>query len=279
MNPSINKLSITSTANKRIKSVLKLRTHRYRRKTGLFIAEGIREIIRAVQAELQILEVYYNTQLLQHHGDYPIENLIAQTNAVQIETSTNVFKKLAYLREPEGIIAVVKQPQWSWDELPVAVHDNELFLVTVGTEKPGNLGAMIRTADAAGCRAVLAAGPAVDTFNPNTIRASTCAVYTMPTISDSDQTIMDYLLTRHIHLYAATVQNAIPYDEIDYHFPAAIVIGPEDTGLPQHWLDTAGSSGGSLVTIPMKGRITDSLNASNAAAVLLFEVLKNKRMA
>lgn len=266
-------LRITSLANPRIKQVVRLREQRHRRKTGLFIAEGWREVSRAVTAGLIVREVYECPELLEPHsrpGEINLGNA-----ALQAEVPEMVFRKMAYVREPEGVLAVVEQPKWSWENLPPA-NARKLCLVAVGIAKPGNLGAMVRTADAAGCAAVIAAGAVVDAFNPNAIRTSTAAVFTMPVIAAQEQEAIDRLTADGWRLLASTLERATPHAQVNYHGPAAVVIGPEDVGLGQHWLEAADHSGGQRVHIPMHGRTVDSLNASTAAAVLLFEARRQR---
>jgi len=176
--------TITSLSNPRVKQVVKLREHRTRRKTGLFIAEGQREVERAMVAGLMVDEVYVCPALL---GDDHASLSHWLPEALWInraDVTEQVFRKMAYMREPEGLLAVVRQPRWTLaDVASPTLGARGFYLVAVGTEKPGNLGAMVRTAAAAGCDAVLAAGVPVDAFNPNAIRTSTGAVFSLPVIS------------------------------------------------------------------------------------------------
>ena len=273
-------LRITSPDNARVGKVLKLRKHRERRATGLFIAEGPREVTRAAAANLTLRQVYLCRALVDKHaeGRAALEPVLAALDdAVErFDVSEPVLVKMAYRQDPEGVLAVVEQPHWSWEDLP-PVTDRTLYLVAVGTAKPGNLGAMVRTADAAGCEAVLAAGSSVDTFNPNAIRNSTGAVFSLPTISTDDQTAIAYLLSQRVRIVAATaVKGGTPHSRADLIGPLAVAIGPEDTGLPRAWLEAAEAGNGLRVTIAMRPGTVDSLNASSAAAVLLFEALRQR---
>lgn len=275
-------LRITSPSNPRVKQVVRLRNARDRRKTGLFIAEGMRELTRAVAAGLAVREVFVCPELL---GEADARGLPAIESAASVEVTAPVFRKMAYLREPQGVLAVVEQPIWTLERLPAA-RQSTLYLVTVGIEKPGNLGAMVRTADAAGCDAVLVTGPAggqggsgerrgyVDVFNPNAIRASTCAVFALPTVAVAAEAAIHWLSDRSVRVMAATPGGgggADDYARADWRGPAAVAIGAEDVGLDKAWLAAADRSGGQRVAIPMRGRLADSLNASAAAAVLLIE--------
>ncbi len=257
---------ISSLQNPRVKHVVKLRQQRERRKTGLFIAEGVREVGRAAAFNLAFDAVYHCDSLLPR---LPFESPVPTT-----PVTDKVLEKMAYHREPEGVLAVVHQPPTGWPVLP-AIDERTLLLVAVGTEKPGNLGAMARTADAAGCSALIAAGAPVDPFNPNAIRASTCAVYRLPLIADDEPAVLHTLQARGVQIVATSPDATQAHFETPLTGPTAIVIGPEDTGLSEDWLNAAQHR----VTIPMAdpaGRVADSLNASNAAAVLLFEARRQR---
>lgn len=261
---------ITSAANPRIKSAVKLRRSRDRRGSGLFLAEGPREVSRAVTAGLEVVEVFYCPELM---GEGEIRAVLSGLGdgAAVFTVTEPLLKMLAYRDGPEGVVAVVNQPVWALDDLP-GVDQDALYLVAVGTQKPGNLGAMARTASAAGCRALLSCGAAVDAFNPNAIRASTCAVYTLPIINMDDATAIGFLKARGIRIVAATPSDAPCCFDADLTGPLALVLGPEDTGLDARWLGAADLR----VSIPMPGKTVDSLNASNAAAVLLYEAVRQR---
>lgn len=263
---------ITSAANPRIKSAVKLRRSRERRKSGRFLAEGPREVGRAVGAGLDVIEVFHCPELSDAAAvSDALCNIQEQTPVYTVPDG--LLKMMAYRDEPEGILAVVRQPLWTLDNLP-AVENNDLFLVAVGTAKPGNLGAMARSAEAAGCKAMLACGTPVDVFNPNAIRASTCAVYTMPIVNaDHDQAIV-FLRQQGIRIAATTpnAERSVLYTDADLTGKLALVIGPEDTGLDEAWLNAADL----CLSIPTLGQTVDSLNAANAAAVLLFEAVRQR---
>ncbi len=265
---------ITSLQNPRVKALVKLRDQRGRRKTGLFIAEGMRAVERARAANLRIGSIWTCNELLKNTGGLPLGTA---PDCEIISVSAAVFNKVAYVREPEGILAVCEPPTWSVDALPTT-DASTVDLVAVGTEKPGNLGAMVRTADLAGCRSVVAAGTPVDAMNPNAIRASTGAVFAMPTLSMAEDEAIAYLTDRRVRVIAAVVDGEVPHTRADYTRPCAVIIGPEDKGLSQAWKDAAGRTGGQCVRIETTGRSADSLNASVAAGVLLFEAVRQRRV-
>ncbi|MEE9212794.1 MAG: RNA methyltransferase [Phycisphaeraceae bacterium] len=259
---------LSSPANRRVKAVLKLREHRHRRRTGLFIAEGMRQVTRALAAGLVLRELY------QQH-DARISDPGPGSWAAQAEVfdvTPRVMKKMAYRAKPQGVIAVFEQPAWRLDRLPTDPATNDLWLVAVGIEKPGNLGAMARSAAGAAAAAMFVADAVVDPFHPNAIRASTGAVFNLPVIGDTTVAIVDWLRGRRARIFAATPHATAPYTDADLTGPVAVVIGAEDTGLGQPWLDAAATQ----VRIPLAEGPVDSLNAATAAAVLLFEATRQR---
>ena len=228
-----------------------MRKGRERRREGLFVAEGRREVERALAAGLVARAVYVAPELLPH-----------ATYDRQEEVSARVLARMAYRAEPEGVLAVFEIPQ---RPLPEA---STLLLVAVGIEKPGNLGAMARTADAAGADAILVADGQSDPWNPNAIRASTGAVFTLPIV---EATLDDIARLAHQKV-AAALGAPEPHTAPDYTQPTAFLIGAEDDGLPPAYRQLADVE----VEIPMQGTAADSLNASAAAAVLLFEAVRQR---
>ena len=253
---------ITSVANPRIKDALRLRKGRERRRAGLFIAEGSREVERAIAAGLAVREIFLAPELLPGWADRIATEVPTAARTRVEEVSARVLAKLSYRAEPEGVIAVVEIPH---RELPA---DSTLLLVAVGIEKPGNLGAMARSADAAGADALLIADANTDPWNPNAIRASTGAVFTLPIVEARRDEIANL---RHRKVAAVLGATRRHTDE-DYTHPTAFIIGPEDEGLSDPWRAEADTE----VAIAMRGTTADSLNASAAAAVLLFEAVRQR---
>jgi RNA methyltransferase, TrmH family len=228
-----------------------LRKGRERRASGLFVAEGPREVGRAREAGLVIRATYVAPKLI----DWPADSTTE-------EVDERVLRKMSYRTEPEGVLAVVEIPR---RELP---EDATLVLIAVAIEKPGNLGAMARTADAAGADALLVGDAQSDPWNPNAIRASSGSVFTLPIL---DITVEETSRLPHQKV-AATLGARTAHTEPDYTTPTAFLIGAEDEGLPEEWRTLADVH----VEIPMHGRTADSLNASVAAAVLLFEAVRQR---
>jgi len=249
LGPGVHADLITSVDNPRVKDVVRLRRSRERRRSGLFVAEGVREVERARAAGLTIAATYVAPALVEwpHGGE---------------EVSERVLRKMAYRADPEGVLAVVEVPH---RELP---RDGTLYLVAVGIEKPGNLGAMARSADAAGADALLVADAEADPWNPNAIRASTGAVFTLPVV----EATLDDVRALDAQLVAAVVGAATAYTDADLERPSAIAVGAEDEGLDAAWRAAADVT----VALPVLGRAVDSLNASTAAAVLLYEAVRQR---
>ncbi|MEM8739441.1 MAG: RNA methyltransferase [Planctomycetota bacterium] len=260
--------AITSVNNVRVKQVVKLREKaRERKRQGLLIAEGRREVERARAAGLRPMSWFVSE-------DNPQASALMQGEPTWV--SGAVMRKMAYHTKPEGVLAVFEAPRWSLADLPV--NGDGFYLVAVGTEKPGNLGAMVRTAAAAGCDAVLAVAPEVDVFNPAAIRNSTGAVFGLPTVVVEDDAVaIAWLRERGVVAAAALADGGTDCFAADWGRGAtAVVIGPEHAGLGEAWRTAAGVA----LTIPSAGGGgVDSLNASNAAAVLLFEAVRRRASA
>jgi RNA methyltransferase, TrmH family len=239
---------ITSVDNARVKEVLRLRKSRERRASGLFVAEGPREVERAREAGLRFVATYYAPELL----EWPEGE----------EVSARVLEKMAYRASPEGVLAIVEAPV---RELPT---DATLLLVAVGIEKPGNLGAMARSAHAAGADALVVADAEADLWNPNAIRASTGAIFALPVV----EATLEDVRGLDLQLVAAVVGAETEYTGADLTRPTALVVGAEDAGLAANWRAAADLE----VSIPMQNSPTDSLNTATAAAILLFEAVRQR---
>lgn len=260
---------IVSLSNPRVKQVVKWRKPRDRRAAGVVLAEGSREVDRALGGGLSVVELFA-TEAFWDAPDRPDFGGVSPTRV-----SEAVLAKMAYHDRPEGLLAVFRAPAWSLEALPDT--PGGLYLVAVGTEKPGNLGAMVRTAAAAGCAAVIAADPAVDVFNPNAVRNSTGAVFSMPTVTADADAALDWLQNRGVRVAAALADGGDDCFAASWAEPGAavaVVVGPEHAGLDARWREAADVG----LTIPAVAADVDSLNASNAAAVLLFEAVRRRRL-
>jgi TrmH family RNA methyltransferase len=258
---------ITSIQNSYIKDLLKLQEKsRERKKKGLFIMEGKREISLAIAADYEVDTVLYFEDLIPEQEVLHLFN----ANVNRILISKEVYQKLAYRDSTEGVIAVVKAKNFSLDNIQFKTT-NPLVLIAEGVEKPGNIGALLRTADAANVAAVFIANPKSDLYNANIIRASVGCVFTNQIAVGTSEEIVAFLVKNKINMYATTLQNSNEYHKENYTAATAIVVGTEATGLTTIFREEASQN----INIPMQGQI-DSMNVSVAAAIVLFEAKRQR---
>ena len=256
---------ITSLSNWKIKEALQLREGRCRRRSGKFLIDGIRELEGALRAGVRVLEIFTVHPIT----DY--ENVHVQL------VSESVMRKLFFGDRNEGIVALAIEPDQSFEIFEAKIGESEcpLFAVLEGIEKPGNLGAPLRSADGAGFDGVMIADPLVDPYHSNAIRSSMGTVFSMPMVSASSETIYRWLVDRGIQIAAARCSaDAMPYTSFDFCRPTAIVLGSEAKGLTSLW----SGEGITPVTLPMLG-IADSLNVSVAAGILFYEARRQRDLA
>jgi TrmH family RNA methyltransferase len=263
-------IQISSPQNSRIKSLLLLKEKsRERNKTGNFLIEGLREVELALQGNYKINEVFICPQLAAANTLQIIQQL---NNIEQFEITEAVYNKVAHRATTEGILAVAKAKNHSLDQLKFTT-DSPLVLIAEAPEKPGNIGALLRTADAAGIDAVLIANPKTDIYNPNIIRSSVGCVFTTQIGTATSSELIDFLQKKSFKIYSAALQNAKNYLDVNYTGACALVVGTEAHGLSVAWRENATA----IVAIPMKGQI-DSMNVSVAAGILLFEALRQRSL-
>ena len=261
---------IQSTQNTRVKTLFQLKEKsRARKKAGTFLIEGTREITLAIKGNYTFQTLLYCLAICDKEQLKAITNTLVATTEI-IEISTEVYQKLTHRSTTEGIIAVAKAKNHSLEELQFN-SKNPLILVAEAPEKPGNIGALLRTADAAGIDTVLIANPKTDLYNPNIIRSSVGCVFTNTIATGTTDQIISLLQKQNIAIYCAALQASVNYDTINYTTSTAIVVGTEATGLSQEWLDNSDSN----IIIPMHGTI-DSMNVSVAAGILLFEAKRQR---
>ena len=260
---------LTSPANARVKRVVKLRTRRHRDREHRFVIEGFRELDAVSRAGLPLEEVFYCEQHFAARGEMELLGRMRDTGAVCEATNAAVFAKLSYRRTPDGLLAVAAIPELTLDRL--RVPGDSLWLVAANIEKPGNLGAMLRSADAAGVSGVLVADPATDPFNPNVVRASVGTLFSVPLAVARGADVRAWLAEHDIRVVATSPAATRDYAEADLGGSVAIVVGGEHDGLDDAWI-----AGAESVHIPMAGQ-ADSINAATTAAVLLFEASRQRR--
>jgi TrmH family RNA methyltransferase len=268
MNPSEREV-ITSPHNVRIKWAASLHKKHERDRTGLMLIEGVRELSLALERGIDIDSVFLCSDLLDQEAGIAIIGSIEKRDIHVTEVGRRVFEKLAYREEGGGIVAVARQPSHALANLPEAACP--LYLVADSIEKPGNLGALLRSADGAGVTGFIASNQRTDLYSPNVIRASLGTVFTTPNAISSAAEAIGWLEARSIAIVAATPSATICYTDVDFAVPAAIVVGSEDAGLGSEWLKASIRR----VRIPMRGS-ADSLNVSAAATILLYEALRQR---
>jgi TrmH family RNA methyltransferase len=257
---------ITSIQNPFIKSLVQLQEKaKVRRQSGTFLIEGKREIELALKGKYEIETLLFLPELISN--DYLSKLLKNQIDLIEI--NKEVYQKLAYRDTTEGILAVAKTKSLALSDLKLP--DNPLILVMESIEKPGNIGAMLRTCDAAKIDAVILANSKTDLYNPNIVRSSVGCLFTNQIATATTEETIAFLKEKKIAIFGATLQNSNSYHTQDYTIPSALVVGTEATGLTQPWRDNATQN----IIIPMQGEI-DSMNVSVAAAILLFEAKRQR---
>ncbi|MBR5657263.1 MAG: RNA methyltransferase [Prevotella sp.] len=264
-------LLITSTQNAHIKHLTALQQKSALRKSeGLFVVEGRRELEHCLEAGFQLNEVYICPELMDAGEKVLAEmsEIVGESHVFQV--SPTLYERIAYRGTTEGIVATVKSRKLALEDLHLP--ENPLLVVLESVEKPGNLGAVLRSADAAKADAVIVCDPLTDLFNPNLIRSSIGAIFTVPTVSCTSEECIAFLQRQGISILTAQLQDSNLYYNTPMTGPTAIVMGTESTGLTQQWREAATAH----IRIPMLGRL-DSLNVSVSAAILLFEAVRQRQ--
>jgi TrmH family RNA methyltransferase len=256
---------ITSAQNILIKQAQGLREPRERKARGMTIIDGAREISRALEAGIVLDKVFYIKGQQE-----PLLKVLTVHKVESIEVSERVFEKLAYGERHEGIVALAKTPFASLRELKLS--SQPLVVVLESLEKPGNLGAILRTCDAVGVEAVIVCNPQTDVYNPNVIRSSTGAVFTIPVVCAPAEEIFSFLKAKKIRICASKPSAEEVYTQVSFKGAWALVFGSEYGGLSDFWILAAEVA----VKIPMKG-MADSLNVSISAAIVLYEALRQRQ--
>ncbi len=264
-------LEITSPANPRIKQLVTLRRRRGREQSDVTLVEGLAEITLALAAGARAQALYYCTELAGPTASALIAEAEA-SGAEVIRVSRPVFDKISYREGPDGWLAVVPAVPDRLDR--IRLSERPLVLVCAGLEKPGNLGAILRTADAAGLDAVIAADPVTDWANPNVVRASKGTVFSVAVASASAQEALAWIGEHGLTIVAATPDARQLVTEADLTGPTVIAVGAEQAGLPDEWLERADVR----VRIPMFG-LADSLNVSTSAAIICYEAVRQRLLA
>lgn len=260
--------TITSIQNSIVKQLIQLKDKsRTRKKSGEFVLEGVRELQLAIKGGYTIQSIWFDPDIMAL--DQLIQLTGIQNSEHYIQITKEVYQKLAYRQTTEGVIAVAHSKPHDLDQL--VLGKNPLILVAEAPEKPGNIGALLRTADAANLDAVIIANPKTDLYNPNIIRSSVGCLFTNQIATASTEAIIEFLQSKNISINAAALTASVNYSEVDYTKPSAIVVGTEDKGLSKTWLQQSNKN----IIIPMQGEI-DSMNVSVSAAIIIFEAKRQR---
>jgi TrmH family RNA methyltransferase len=266
----ISLMLITSPHNPRIKYILSLRERRTRDRLGLMLVEGYDELSVALSAGSRPTELFYCPVLFRNPEQVTLLDRVG--DAILVEVSERVFGRIAYRQSPDGWLAIFPQLEANLEHLSLPAVP--LILVAEAVEKPGNLGAILRTADAAGIDAVISADPVADWANPNVVRSSKGAVLTVPIASASSGEVINWLREQQVAVVAAAPGGRTPYYAADFTLAVAIVVGAEHQGLSAEWLAAASA----IVEVPMVG-LVNSLNVSVTAAILTYEAVAQRKRA
>lgn len=257
---------IESIQNPFIKSLVQLQEKaKARKQSGKFLIEGQREIELAIKGGYEIETILICPEI----ANQSLLSNRALSSLEIIEISKEVYQKLAYRDTTEGVLAIAKTKSLLLSDLKLS--QNPLILVAEGLEKPGNLGALLRTADAANIDSVIIANPRTDIYNPNIVRSSVGCLFTRQIATGTSEEVISYLKENNINFYSATLQNSNEYYKENYTTPSALVVGTEAAGLTEIWRTESTQN----IIIPMQGEI-DSMNVSVAAAILLFEAKRQR---
>jgi len=262
--------TITSAQNPKIKQLLLLQEKsKERREQGLFVVEGRRELEHCLAAGFVPRTVFYCPEII---DSQQVTHLLGKADAgLLVELPLELYRKVAYREGTEGILAEIVCKTTSLEDL--RLPENPLVMVLEAVEKPGNLGAVLRSADAAGAHAVIVCDPLTDLYNPNLIRASIGAVFTVPVVTAPSADVIAWLKAHGIRILTAQLQDSSLYYDTDMRGGTALVMGTESTGLTDRWRQAADAH----IRIPMLGRL-DSLNVSVSAAILLFEAVRQRQL-
>lgn len=257
---------ITSTQNPKIKSLLSLEKPRERRRQQLFLVEGRKEIEMALASGYKIGNLFYCVDI------FPERDLkeLKIEDKLLVPITKELFDKIAVRENSGGIIAVAEMKPHRLDGIKLS--KTPLVLVLESVEKPGNLGAILRTSDAAGVDAVILCDPQTDFYNPNVVRTSLGCIFTQQVAAATSEETIAWLKKNSLRIYCTYLKASQPYDEVNYKVPAAIVMGTESTGLSDLWVKNSHAN----IIIPMQGKI-DSMNVSTAAAVVVFEAMRQRK--
>ena len=267
---------LTSLQNPLVKQVIHLRDRHERDKTGLFLIEGYREILRAVDAGWKLEQLLVCSELFLGSNEPTLIQRIASRGTQVITASEKVFQKISYRDRPDGLLAIAPQRTTKLSDFNLQNRANKhpFYVVAEAIEKPGNLGTILRSSDAVGVSGLIVCDRCTDIYNPNVVRASVGTLFTVPTVEAQGEETLRWLKEQGIAILAATPSATHAFTQVDLVGPLAIAVGTEQLGLSERWMKEADLQ----VRIPMNG-VADSLNVAMATTLLLYEVLRQRQQA
>ena len=267
---------LTSIHNPLVKQIVHLRDRHERDKTGLFLIEGYREILRATDAGWTLNQLLICSDLFLGVNEPALIQSIASRGTSILTTSETVFRKISYRDRPDGLLAIAPQRVMTLDQLLIQRTGPHLpfYVVAEAIEKPGNLGTILRSSDAVGVSGLIVCDRCTDIYNPNVVRASVGTLFTVPTVEAEGEETLQWFKKQEIAILAATPQASHEFTRVDLVRPLAIAVGTEQLGLSERWMQQADLQ----VRIPMNG-IADSLNVAMATTLLLYEVYRQRQQA
>jgi len=266
-------LRITSLHNALVKHARKLRDKGYRDTTALFLIEGFRELSRAHTQGIALAHLFFCPECFLGSNEGKLVDALNQQGVILIQCSEEVFAKLSYRDRPDGLLAIAYQWKLEVDTLLAQAPEHACCIVTEAIEKPGNLGSILRSADAAGVLCCLLANSCTDMYNPNVVRASVGALFTVPVAQGSTEEILHTLRRHRFRILATTPHAVTSYHHLDLTGRIALVVGAEQYGLSETWLQAAELS----ARIPMYGQV-DSLNVAVATTLVLYEIMRQNEI-
>jgi TrmH family RNA methyltransferase len=264
---------IRSAQNPKVKQLVRLKDRKERDETGLFLIEGFREIQRAFLGKVQMQALFICPEFFLGSNEPALIDQLKQTGCLIYPCAPHIFEKLSYRDRPDGLLAVADQMCADLNDLTAKISQSKhpFLLIAEAIEKPGNLGSMLRSADAVAVDGVIVCDRCTDVYNPNVVRASVGTLFTVPVIEATSSETLLWLKENGIKIVAATPQAKELYTEVDLTGPVALAVGTEQVGLSEPWLKACDVQ----VRIPMGG-VADSLNVATAATLLLYEVQRQR---
>ncbi|MFI0434905.1 MAG: TrmH family RNA methyltransferase [Parachlamydiaceae bacterium] len=265
---------LTSLQNPVVKEAIHLRDRSERDRTGMFLIEGYREILRAANADWKIDRLLICSELFLGSNEPTLIERIGSRGTEIITVSPRIFQKIAYRDRPDGLLAIAYQKKMTLEELGSTKQHLHLpfYVVAEAIEKPGNLGTILRSSDAVGVSGLIVCDRCTDIYNPNVVRASVGTLFTVPTVEAKGEETLKWLKDQGIAILAATPSATHEFTQVDLNRPLAIALGTEQLGLSEKWMKEADLQ----VRIPMNG-VADSLNVAMATTLLLYEVLRQRQ--